>query len=234
MLIKKSQQLIQLSQQKIKLEQDATKLEGFQTRQQQISQAVAAIEQLIGTLRTFRQKGIANFDLSQKAKNLLDYVAVIEVNFQENSDWILNPKNFKGNILKSSVETLTNLLKQELIQAWKNYLLRQIPSTNQEILNLLGRVEEFKITVQKVRNINALIPREEFPKNNEEFENIERLIGQLQESWDSLSSEKVPDSVLQFLRAATNQGASLHLLTPEVKEWVHKHGIADSLRIRLM
>lgn len=234
MLIEKSQQLIQLSEHQIKLKNDADKLEGFETRQQQISQAVAAIEQLIGTLRTFRQKGIADFDLSQKAKALLDNVVAVEANFQENSDWILDSRNFKGNILKSNVEELTNLLKQQLIQAWKNYLFRRMPSANQEILNLLGRVEEFKTTVQRVRNINALIPREEFPKNNEEFENIERLIGQLQESWDSLSSEKVPDSVLQFLRAATNQGASLHLLTPEVKEWVHKHGIADSLRIRLM
>jgi hypothetical protein len=39
--------------------------------------------------------------------------------------------------------------------------------------------------------------------------------------------------VLRFLRVAANEGATLGLLTPEVKDWLAKHGLIDSLRIRL-
>lgn len=233
MLLEQSQKLIELSQEKIALQKYANNLDGFKSRQQLISQAVTNITFFIRAFRAFRQRGLVTFDLTQKVDKLLEFITIAEENFQQNPEWILDNKNFKGNIFISSLEGLTKTLTQQLLQAWKNYLTLRMPSTNQEMLNLLGRVDAFKSTVQKIRNLDALIPREEFPKSCEEFDSIDSLIDQLRESWDSLSSDEAPEAVLRFLRATASQGASLTLLTPEVQDWITRHGISDSLRIRL-
>lgn len=232
MLLEKSQKLIKLSEDKIALQNYADNLDGFKSRQQVINQAVLRITPLVNAFRAFRQRGLVTFDLTQKVDKLLEVITIAEENFQKEPEWILDNKNFKGNIFISSVEGLINTLTQQLSQAWKNYLALRIIN-NPETLNLLGRVDAFKSTVEKIRNLDALIPREEFPKSCEQFENIDRLIDQLRESWDSLNSDEVPDAVQDFLKAAASQGAPLTLLTPEVQEWIARHGISNSLRIRL-
>lgn len=234
MLINKAEKLIQLSEVEIKLRKNATNLEGFRTRQEQISQAVAEILPLVSALRAFRQKGLVTFDWTQKVDPTLQFLAITQEKIHQNPEWIIDNKNFNGNTLKSSVKVLTNSLNQQLSQAWTTYLARQMPSTNQEILNLLVRIDAFKSTVQRIRKLDVQIPRQEFPKNCEDFENIDRLIEQLREAWNSLSSNEVPDPVLRFLRAAANQGASITLFTPEVQEWIAQYEIADSLQIRLI
>lgn len=234
MLIKKAEQVVELSEETIKLRNYTEQLSGFKSRQEHINQVVAEILPLVSALRAFRQRGLFTFDLTQKVEPILELITITEGEFQKEPEWILDNRNFKGNIFKSNVEGLKNTLKQQLLQAWRNYLNRRLPSTNQEILSLLARIDAFKPTVQVIKNLDALISRNEFPKSNEEFESIEQLIDQLRESWDSLSSDEVPDAVLHFLRAAANnQGAPLILLTSQVQAWIDRNGIADSLRIHL-
>lgn len=233
MLLEKSQQLIDLSQKKIALQHYANNLQAFQSRQKQISDAVAAIQPLIEAVRAFRQKGIADFDLTQKADNILTFIVSTEENFRQNRDLILDNTNFNGNIFKSGIERLKKTLEQQLCQAWQRYLAQNMPSTNNEMLALLARVETFKQTVQQIRILDGEIKQVIFPKNSDEFEIFEQRIAQLKQCWGSLSSDDVPEAVLHFLRAAANQGASLSLLTPEVQDWITRHGISDSLKIRL-
>lgn len=233
MLRDKSQQLIELSQKKIALKKYATNLQGFQSRQEQIVQAVAEVRPLVGALQAFRQRGIADFDLTQKADALLAIIANTETNFHKNPELILDPSNFRGNIFKSSVEGLKTALREQLRRTWKNYLEEHMPSTNNEMLNLLAGVEAFKPNVQRIRNLDSQIQQVEFPKSSEDFEKVARLIDQLSQSWNSLSSDEVPEAVLGLLRAAAQNGAKIDLLTLEVKDWLIRHGIAGSLRIRL-
>jgi hypothetical protein len=108
-----------------------------------------------------------------------------------------------------------------------------MPSTNSEFLHLLKKVPDFKPIVERVEQLKQRIPQDKYPEKEEEFKKMEGLIESLKSAWANLSAENVPDSVLQFLRAAANQGASLDLLTPEVQAWIEEHGISDSLRIRL-
>lgn len=233
MLIEKAEQILELSLEKSKLESYARNLAGFKSRQEQINQAVAELLPLVTALITFRQRGLFTFDLTQKAEPILEFITVVEKKFTEEPEWILDNKNFQGNVFKSSIDKLTKTLKEQLLQAWKNYLNRRMPSTNQEMLNLLARIDAFKQTVQKIKNLDALISRSTFPQNPEEFEHTDRLINQLRESWNSLSSDEVPDEVLHFLKAAADQGAPYKLLTPKVQDWIAQYGIADSLQIRL-
>jgi hypothetical protein len=234
MLLEKSKQLIELSQKKIELQKSATNLQGFQSRQEQIAKAVAGTLPLVQALRAFRQRGIANINLAQKAEALLAIITEAEAKFQENPEWIIESRNFGKTSFYSKVEQLQNALREQLGQAWRSYRTQKMPSTNNEILNLLDQVSDFKQTVQRIRSLDLQIQQlNSFPQSSEDFERVDRLIEQLKQCWDSLNADEVPEVALRFLKVAANQGAPLSLLTPEVKDWLTKHGLIDSLRIRL-
>ncbi len=234
MITDKCQELIELSQRKNALTKYAKNLTGFQSRQEQITKSVKELKPLIVALRAFRQRGLATFDLTQKVDTFLGYIATYEEKFREDPEWILDNKNFKGNIFASSVVSLKTTLKQELIQAWKNYLAEYLPSTNKEMLGIFNGIEALKPAIQKIYSLDQKIQQVEFPNSSEEFERVENLIAQMRNVLESLNSDNIPEEVLTFLKAAVNQGATINLLTPEVKEWLIEYRLADSVRIRLI
>ena len=234
MLVEKSTQLIELSQKKINLQRYATNLQGFQSRQQQIEKAVAGTLPLVQCLRAFHQKGITNFHFTQNDEILLTFIANVEAEFKKNPEWIIPNENFNKKNFTSRIEQLQNSLKEQLNQSWLVYRSQKMPSTNNEILNLLDKVSAFKQTVQRIRSLDSQIQESNsIPKSSEDFERVDRLIEQLKQCWDGLNADEVPEAVLRFLKVAANEGATLGLLTPEVKDWLAKHGLIDCLRIRL-
>ncbi|MEG3846119.1 hypothetical protein QT971_02655 [Microcoleus sp. herbarium19] len=234
MLIEKSTQLIELSQNKINLQRYATNLLGFQSRQQQIEQAVTGTLPLVQCLRAFRQKGIANFDLTQKADELLKFIANVEAEFKADPEWIIDNENFNKINFNSRIEQLQKALEDQLSQAWRRYRNQNRPRTNNELLNLLDKVSAFKPTVERIRSLDLEIRQSNsIPQNSEDFEKVDRLIEQLKQCWDRLDADEVPEAVLRFLRVAANEGATRSLLTPEVEDWLTKHRLIDCLRIRL-
>jgi hypothetical protein len=232
-LKEKCQKLIDLSQRKIDLKKYADQLDGFTSRQEKITNAVREIQPLIIAMRAFRQRGIINFDFNQKVDTLLTVITSSEENFRKIPEWILDNKNFKGNIFTSNIESLKNTLRQHLCQAWKSYLTQHLPSTSKEMLEIFAGLESLRPTLQRIYSLDRQIQEVEFPKNSEDFDRLDKLIEQLRQSLDSLSSDKIPEDVQKFLKAAANQGATIDLLTLEVKEWLIQHRIADYLRIRL-
>ena len=125
-------------------------------------------------------------------------------------------------------------LEEQLSEAWRRYRNQNRPSTNNEILNLLDKVSAFKPTVERIRSLDLQIRESHsIPQSIENFEKVDRLIEQLKQCWDRLDADEVPEAVLRFLRVAANEGATLSLLTPEVKDWLTKHNLIDYLRIRL-
>jgi hypothetical protein len=234
MLLEKSKQLIELSQKRIELQKYAKNLQGFQSRQEEIAKAVSGTIPLVQALRVFRQRGIADINLTQKTDALLAIITEAEAKFQENPEWIIETRNFGKTSFYSKVEQLQNVLREQLGQAWRSYRTQKMPSTNNEILNLLAQVSAFQLTVQRIRSLDLQIQQlNSFPQSSEDFERVDRLIEQLKQCWDSLNADEVPEAALRFLKVAANQGAPLSLLTPEVKDWLTKHGLIDSLRIRL-
>ncbi|OKH55507.1 hypothetical protein NIES2101_03715 [Calothrix sp. HK-06] len=235
MLIEKSKQLIQLSQDKLNQEKIAKNLQVFQSRQKQITEAVATTQTIVEALQGFRNRGIMITGGLQKVNDLLSIVVNAEAEFQKNPEWIIGDDKFKGNELKSNVAALKSIIEQQLSRAWKNYLEeKKIPNANSEMLTVLEKVKGFKFTIQQIRSLDEDIKEIKFPKNNVDFEKYERKIEQLKQCWGNLNSDDVPLGVLELLKAAANQGASLELLTDEVKDWIKKYNISDSLKIRLV
>jgi len=234
MVLQKSHQLSELSQKIIKLRKYAENFQGFQSRQKQIEQAVAGTIPLVQSLRAFRQREIVNFDLTQKADSLLNFIANVEAKFHEDPQWIIDNDNFNNKIFTPAVNQLQKALREQLSHAWGLYRTEKMPSTNQEVLKVLDKVSAFKPAIQRIRHLDLQIQESNsIPQSSEDFEKVDRLIEQLSQCWDSLDADDVPEAALCFLRVAANQGATLSLLTPEVKDWLTKHGLIDALRIRL-
>ncbi|MEG5060092.1 hypothetical protein QUB60_19485 [Microcoleus sp. A2-C5] len=234
MLVEKSNQLSELSQNRINLQKYAKNLEGFISRQQQIEQAVTGTIPLVQSLRAFGERGISNFDLTQKADSLLKFITNVEAKFKENPEWIIDNENFNNKIFTSAVNQLQKALREQLTQAWWLYRIQKMPSTNQEVLNVLDKVSAFKPAIQRIRTLDLQIRESNsIPESLEDFAKVDRLIEQLKQCWDKLDADEVPEAVLNFLKIAANEGATLSLLTPEVKDWLTKHRLIDALRIRL-
>lgn len=234
MILQKSTQVIKLSEKKFNLQKYAENLQGFQSRQQQIEQAVAETIPLVQCLRAFHQRGLANFALAQKADTLLIFIADVEARFQEEPEWIIDNENFNEKNFTFRIKQLQKALEEQLSEAWRRYRNQNRPSTNNEILNLLDKVSAFKPTVERIRSLDLQIRESHsIPQSIEDFEKVDRLIEQLKQCWDRLDADEVPEAVLHFLRVAANEGATLSLLTPEVKDWLTKHNLIDCLRIRL-
>ncbi len=232
-LREKCQRLINLSQRKNDLKNYAQQLDGFTSRQEKITNAIREIQPLIIALKAFRQRGIINFELNQKVDKLLNFITYTEENFQKDPKWILDNNNFNGKTFTSGVENLRNILRQNLCQAWKNYLAQHLPSTNKEMLEIFAALESLRQIIQKIRLLDRQIQEVEFPKNSEDFDRVDKLIEQLRQALENLSSDKIPEDVQKFLKAAVHEGATIDLLTPEVKEWLIQYKLANSLRIRL-
>jgi len=188
----------------------------------------------VQSLRAFRQREIVNFDLTQKADSLLKFIANVEAKFQEDPQWIIDNENFNNKIFTSAVNQLQKALREQLTQAWWLYRIQKMPNTNKEVLNVLDKVSAFKPTLQRIRYLELQIQdSKSIPESLEDFAKVDRLIEQLKQCWDKLDADEVPEAVLRFLRVAANEGATWSLLTPEVEDWLTKHGLIDALRIRL-
>ncbi len=235
MLLEKAQQLSELADQKIQSQKYAEHRQGFESRQQQIEKAIASLEPLAKAVKVFRAHGLADFDVSNKADKLLGFIIQAKKLFGENPEWIIDNNNFDGNLFKSSIDSLVKSVKQHLERNWKQYLAQQMPSTNDELLNLLAKITSFRANVEHIQKLKARIYDVKFPETESIFEDLEYSIQQLKKCWEDLSGDDVPEAVLIFLRrAADTEGAPLDLLTPEVTEWLDRHHISQALRIRLL
>lgn len=234
MLLEKSEQLIQLSQRYIELHKYAKNHQGFKTRQEQITEYCNQVLEVVEPLRLFRSKGLISGDFAPVVENLLELVQSTLKEYQQNPECIIDSQNFSRAKFQSSINKLTSTLKQQLLQAWQSYLTRNLPSLNSDLLNVLWKVDAFQPTIHKIRQLNIQINRDVIPKYQEQFDHAERLIQQLNDTWNTLNAENFPEDVLKFLRAAgSNTGASLDLLTPTVETWIKEHHLSNTLRIRL-
>jgi flagellin-specific chaperone FliS len=235
MLLEKTQRLIELSKQKVELGKYAQNRQGFEAREKQLEEAISSLRLLVEAVKVFRDRGLGNVDVRDKADGLLKFIEGAESQFQNNREWIVDNKNFNGKTFQKSIKNLENSVSQELQQNWQQYLAQKMPSTNDELLNVLGNIDSFQAKVKLIRQLKSTINKDNFPKTEREFQHLEDCIKHLKNCWNDLSGDEVPESVLTFLKnAVSNEGAPLHLLTPEVKQWLDRHKISQAFRVCLI
>lgn len=227
MLIEDCQKLSQQTQDVVALRKYASNLREFRDRQNKIESLVKELRAVATAVRAFREKGLVDFDCSQKADTLLEEITVVLSEFRKDRGWLI--EKFKGKSFQS-FEAKVNALKIELEtylkQAWATYKRQQLPNTNPDLLELLERDQDWKITVQRVKSRISKINAVAFPQDSSRFQKIDQEIDLLVSEWSGLSSNEVPVAVQDFLKAATTHGATLDRFTPEVKAWLDEKGFS--------
>lgn len=234
MLLEKSERLVNLSEQTINLRKYVQHRQAFETRKQQIEKAISDLKPSVIALTAFRERNLANIDLDEKTSKLLSFLEEAKTQFKTNPEWIIDSENFDSRLLNSRVRGLIKAINSHLEKTWEQYLSQQMPSTDEELLNLLGKVGSFKVTVGEVRRLKQYIGEIKYPQNKTQFKQIDQSIQLLKDKWNNLNADDVPEPVLNFLKAAVNtEGAPIHLLTSDVKQWLERYDLSSLLRVRL-
>jgi hypothetical protein len=233
MLIADCQELSRQSHKVVALKTYATEVDRFRGRENQIQMLVEEISSLASALRGFRSRGIYNLTSTQTVDSFLNEVATISAKFSQDRGFLIG-EEFKITALNTKSKALKNFLETELSQAWQTYKQERLPPVNMEFINLLEKISTFKPTVQKVRTIVGRLETIKFPKDENQFNQVEAFISELSNAWNSLQSSEVPESVLKFLRATSTGGASLDSLNSEVETWLKGKGIIHLFQIKLV
>lgn len=232
MLLEDCQKLSQRAQDIGVLKKYATDLGKFRNREDQIQTFVKELSPLVVALQAFKAKGINKFTVDQKADQFLKEIIATLSKFSEDKGFLVG-EEFKIVALNSKFKILKDFLESELSQAWQTYKKEELPTTNRELLDLLEKISTFRPTVQKVKSILVCLETMKFPANENQFKQVDDFISELSNAWNSLQSNEVPESVLNFLKATSTIGASLDSLTPEVEAWLRDKGITRLFQIKL-
>jgi hypothetical protein len=229
MLLGDCQKLSQQVQDVVALKKYATDLDKFRDRQQKLTALVGELKPVVMALKAFREQNLINVDLTQKVDQVLTEVVMVISEFQQDRGWIVEQFKFKS--LHNKVRSLKTEIEDQLRQAWTVYKSQRIPMTSSDLLGLLAKINTFKPTVQTIQRHIAAINTVEYPQDAAHFQRIDQAIQDLSTAWNNL--DEVPSDVQNFLRAATTHGASIDLLTSEVKNWLTERGITRFFYIQL-
>lgn len=232
MLLEDCQKLSQQAQDIGLLKKYATDLGKYRNREDQIQALVKELSPLVEALQAFKAKGINKFTVDQKADQLLKEIVATLSKFSEDKGFLVG-EEFRIVALNSKSKALKDSLESELSQAWQTYKKEELPATNRELLDLLEKISTFRPTVQKVKSILMRLESMKFPGNENQFKQVDDFISGLSNAWNSLQSNEVPESALNFLKATSTIGASLDSLTPEVEAWLKDKGITRLFQIKL-
>jgi len=232
MLVGDCQQLTQQAQEVVDLKTYATEVDKFRKRENQIQLLVKELSPLVVAFQTFKTKSINKFTVDQKADQFLKEIIDTLSKFSEDKGFLIG-EDLKIAALNSKFKALKDSLKDELSQAWQTYKKEKLPTTNRELLDLLERISTFRLTVKKVKHILDRLETMKFPVDENQFKEVDGLISELSNAWNSLQSSEVPESVLDFLKATSTIGASLDSLTPEVETWLKNKGITRLFQVKL-
>lgn len=127
-------------------------------------------------------------------------------------------------------------IQTALQTSWKSWVLEQVPSISDELLEVLAAVPALGTQVAEIRNTWAKLRQVagSLPDDEDVVSSTKAAAYRLVTLWESLAGGGIPSEVVTFLRSAGQRnGAAFPLLTTEVADWLRNHDLLDTLRIRL-
>jgi flagellin-specific chaperone FliS len=235
MLLEKARQLTAGSKRKIEMQQRAARYEILRDRSKKVLEQLERARKILRELRLFRERSLLfEDDFRPNVKSALEIVDRAIATLPDDPAWILDNQNFNALQFDKALKQVEGAIRTKLLRAWQIYLRQNMPALNEKTLQLLHDLPAFKPIVQRIRQLEKQIDRDNYPTDTRAFERTEEIIRELKRVWDEIDSDGIPDAVRIFIQAAASDtGAPFDLYTPEAREWVERHDVAKSLRIRL-
>jgi len=225
---------LQLKAEQLKSRQTAeSRAHQFDKRRNELAQARANLERSFTPTRLLRNEGRVEPEELPRLGELEDLLAPLRQRTAEQS-----PEDFtKGNEYKrfhTRLETLAKEMGVLLNTAWKK-LQSELPAINDKLLEEIAALPGQQPAVLRVRGFDKELKekRAQPPRTEEELQALLDLAEKLRAELSNLDDAHYPPAVRQFLRAAQQpNGATLSLLTEEVRLWLEQRKLLGKIKLR--
>jgi hypothetical protein len=219
-----------------KLKSAANEAGMFATRAGQFRAVAQRIVNLRATLQALRVAGIpvdfAPLDgtgLAAKARQLKSLV-------QEDPAKINDPPFDLRFAFTERLAEVAKAGERAALAAWTGYVGKRAAFGSDDVLSALAVVPQFRASVGQIRQLRAnvaglgsALPADPLAT----VIKIDALAAEHDRAWAALDATDIPSSVVGFIRAAANQGATLGTFTTEVRTWLESRNLLGAFRIKL-
>lgn len=195
----------------------------FQQVHEQLKTAIVNTKSLNTTLELFKKKkiGVSNLP-SYDASTLQEELSEVYSTYKKNADGIVRDKTLRE-ILNNKLPWFNPKVNEALVVAWQQYTYDKVRKVDSASLAVLGTIPQFKSTIKNIHELQQDIGRihSTLPMKDTDIYQFDKKADELSQKWQMLDAEGIPESVVVFLRAVgSGGGASLDLLTDEVRNWL--------------
>lgn len=235
MILTRAQELRHSLDKKQKAEREKLELKSFQNRRDELDKYVRRTAEIIKTLRVLRIRRIVEAQWSQpEGKYVLQLLQEAQSKFVTDSEWIIGQSALDE--LKRNLDSYLKKLADSLKKVWKEFCRLNLPMLPDDVLQVLGQISSYREDVALIRkHLQDMQGRAEIlPNLVSDVDAFMELKQEIDEAWQRLGQGELPEDVLKFLKSASSkQGAGLHLLTPEVVQWLESNHLQSSFSVQL-
>jgi hypothetical protein len=228
-LIEKAETLVKDLEGLKAIEAEVHNLKVFESRRDQLQTPVIQLESFIDILDALRKRSVFVELEIESLRNLRIHVETMREAFSEDPKRIVAKDKNASLKFWPTIENLPTKLGERLQDAWITYVTEKRHKDKEDFLDVLDGLPSFKKQVARIRKILAKMDQlgQSLPKDEDDFERLEKLSKSLETYWEDLEVEGIPDDVLQFIKQAGSGGVSLTGLTSSVLSWLEKNKLKD-------
>ena len=213
--------------------QDATRREarGIQTRAEQLAPVAAAFENLGSQVVTLRRHQVP-VTVPAKTGALAAAAEEVIAAFEQDKRSLIDPPNeLRYRFWDQLGETMARI-DGAVREVWREHVRTAMPRVDRTLFEALPTVTQahrFELVAlgeEERRLLDAV------PGDDGEYERLEGLVGRYERLLAALSIEQLPDDVRTFIRAVTQQHATLDLITPSVLAWLASNGLTRRVQVQ--
>lgn len=234
-IAKRADALREQAERKGRLQEQQERLTDFQSRERDFRQRAQRLGRLMQTYRLFEKQEVDVEETHGMVGKTLDLLRRVRSRFREDSAYVIDPQGSLRSLWRK-IDSHCKGLRLRLKKGWGRYIQEHAPGQDEEVLNVLGRIPDFEKSVRRIRTQASRIEQKKgkLPRTEDDLEAIHDLSQSIEEAWQSIGSSELSEEVLAFLKAAASTaGASLDLLTPEVRDWLEHEGLNESFAVRV-
>ena len=236
MLLKRAEQVTAKIATFQKLQSTADEAGMFATRAGQFSTVAQRIVDLRATLGALGTAGIPVEFAPADSAGLAEKARLLKRLVQEDPSKINGaPFDLKYAFTDRLIE-VAKAGERAAQAAWSAYVSKRAAFGSNDVLSALAVVPQFRVSVGRIRQIRASVVDlgTALPANpSAAVAKIGTLVAEHDQAWAALDAADIPPSVVAFIRAAANQGATLASLTSEVRGWLENRNLLAAFRIKL-
>ena len=154
--------------------------------------------------------------------------------YEEDKNNALDPFPQKDltHVFITPLTSLANEVDQNLTDAWSTWTGEKTSSgINEDTLEVLSGAGIKGVTEIKKKHKEIKDLSQKLPPDQDTHKRLIKLGISIRDAWEELDA---PHEVITFLRQASHiEGASLNLLSDEVKKWLKENGLIHNVKVKM-